>query len=199
MTTRVLTTTRRARKRPAESRCQPAPSLGKESLAPRPRALNRPLLFPAELPIRLGLPPALRIAASTCFTKGRKRMSAGPARLRARPRWIRKSSGESRAIPKRFAGWFRRRKQPRERIAALRTETCAGAETTVRPKLQLASGAGLQVGIERRSSSGGTTRTSQSASLVPSLACETQCADRHLAAMSRTERPRTSVRFILPS
>ncbi len=55
-------------------------------LAPRPRALKRPLLFPAGPPIRLGSPPALRIAASTCFTKGRKHMSAGPARLRARPR-----------------------------------------------------------------------------------------------------------------
>jgi hypothetical protein len=70
----------------------------------RPRALNRPLLFPARPPIRLALPPALQIAASTCFTKGRERVSAGPPRLRARPPWMRRSSGASRAIPKRFVG-----------------------------------------------------------------------------------------------
>lgn len=40
--------TRRERNRPAESRCQPPPSFGKDAttFAPRPRALNRPLPSP---------------------------------------------------------------------------------------------------------------------------------------------------------
>src|SRR5208283_3985945 len=48
LTTRALTTTRRARNRPAESRRQPPPSFGKDAttFAPRPRALNRPLPSP---------------------------------------------------------------------------------------------------------------------------------------------------------
>jgi hypothetical protein len=50
-----------------ESRRQPPPSFGKDAagFAPRSRALNRPLPFPAEPPIRLGSPPALRTAACT--------------------------------------------------------------------------------------------------------------------------------------
>jgi hypothetical protein len=45
LTTRALTTTRRDRTRPAEPGRRPPPSLGKDSLAPRPRALKRPLPF----------------------------------------------------------------------------------------------------------------------------------------------------------
>jgi hypothetical protein len=46
---------------------------------------------------------------------------------------------------------FRRIKQLRDHIAALRTNACAGAETAVRPELQLATSAGLSVEIERQS------------------------------------------------
>src|SRR5262249_9487670 len=48
-----------ARNRPVASRCHPATSLGKESFAPRSRALNRPLVFLDGLPIRFGVAAGL--------------------------------------------------------------------------------------------------------------------------------------------
>jgi hypothetical protein len=64
--------------------------------APTARALKRPLPFPAEAPMRLGLPPALRTAASTCFTKGWQRASRGFSAATADPQ----PSG-----PQRSGGW----------------------------------------------------------------------------------------------
>jgi len=63
---------------------------------------------PASLPGRcaepIGLPPALRTAACTCFTKGCKRSSARVPWLRERPMRMRKSSTSSPAIPSKLEG-----------------------------------------------------------------------------------------------
>src|SRR5207245_10801402 len=103
--TLALMTTRRARNRPAESLCQ-HPSLldrGKEAttFAPRPRALNRPVLPPSRPlaePIRRGSPPALRTAIWTCLKNGCDRglMRAPP--LRDRPGLTVRFSLSSRAM-----------------------------------------------------------------------------------------------------
>ena len=91
-TTLALTTTRRARKRPAESLCHPPswPRRGSEAttFAPRPRALNWPVLPPSRPPsdrgpepIRRGSPPALRTATWTCLRNGCvRRLMRAPAR-----------------------------------------------------------------------------------------------------------------------
>jgi len=61
-TIRAFTVTRRARVRqPLASRLQALRPFKPAAAAPRPRALNRPLSFPAK-PSRLGSPPARRIA-----------------------------------------------------------------------------------------------------------------------------------------
>jgi hypothetical protein len=106
-------------------------------LAPRPRALKRPLVFPAEPPIRLGLPPALRTAASTCFSKRVPPFRHDCAQGRGGC-----GNGLRNRRPSRTICRIRSRESHRERIAALRTNTSGGAETAVRPALQLATNAG---------------------------------------------------------
>ena len=130
-TTLALITTRRARNRPAESLCHPPspPCRVNEAttFAPRPRALNRPVLPPSRPPldrtpepIRRGSPPALRTAICTCLRNGCARglMRAPP--LRDRPGLIRKSSLSSRAMTRRFGLGKSRRKSCRALIASNR-------------------------------------------------------------------------------
>ena len=113
-TTLALTTTRRARKRPAESLCHPpsAPCGANEAttFAPRPRALKRPVLPPsrpppdrAPDPIRRGSPPALRTAIWTCLRNGCVRGLIRAPRFRDRPGLIRKFSLSSRVMTRRLA------------------------------------------------------------------------------------------------
>src|SRR5246127_5843742 len=77
----ALTATRRDRKRPLESCCQPpsCPSRRNKgtTFAPRPPALNRPLSplprpppGPGSRPILFGSPPAFLTATCTCFRNG---------------------------------------------------------------------------------------------------------------------------------
>ena len=80
-----------------------------------------------------------------------------------------------------------------------RGNACAGAQTAMLLVAQRPSSAALQIEIPRQSQCRGTTRTSHGAGLVPSLACKTQCADRHLPRLGGSGKQRTSVRFILPS
>ena len=108
-----MTTTRRARKRPAESLCHPpsAPGRANEAttFAPRPRVLKRPELPPSRPPphrspepIRRGSPPALRTATWTCFKNGRLRGLIRVPPLRDRPGLTRKFSLSSRAMTRRL-------------------------------------------------------------------------------------------------
>ena len=112
-TTLALTTTRRARKRPAESLCHPPslPCRGSEAttFAPRPRALKRPVLPPSRPlpdrtpePIRRGSPPALRTAIWTCLKNGCVRALVRAPPFRDRPGLIRKFSLSSRAMTQRM-------------------------------------------------------------------------------------------------
>lgn len=109
-----MTTTRRARKRPAESLCHPPspPARANEAttFAPRPRALKRPVLPPSQAladrgpePVRRGLPPALRTAVSTCFKNGWVRGLTRAPLLRDRPGRTRKFSLSSLAMTRRLA------------------------------------------------------------------------------------------------
>lgn len=87
------------------SRRHPPPSAGKDasSFAPRPRALYRPLRFPARRPpIRFGLPPCLRTAISTCRRNGRARGWTGVLLLRWRASRIRNWSHSLSAMPAAF-------------------------------------------------------------------------------------------------
>src|SRR5215471_21520573 len=112
-TTLALTTTRRARNRPAESLFHPPspPCRGSDAttFAPRPRALNRPDLPPsrpppdrAPEPIRRGSPPALRTAIWTCLRNGCVRGLTRAPPLRDRPGLTRKFSLSSRAMTRRL-------------------------------------------------------------------------------------------------
>jgi hypothetical protein len=145
LTTLALTTTRRARKRPAESRCQPPlpPSRGNEAtaLAPRPRALNRPapppsrrLLDRSPAPMRRGSPPALRTAIWTCLRNGwlRGLMRAPP--LRDRPGLTRKFSLSSLAMARRLTS-----KQANTRAAGHRSRQIASTRSVANKRLGLSS------------------------------------------------------------
>jgi hypothetical protein len=136
-----LTTTRLARKRPAESLCQPParPSRGSEAttFAPRPRALKRPVLPPSRPsadrsppPIRRGSPPALRTAIWTCFKNDCVRRLTRAPPLRDRPGLTRKFSLSSLVITRRLTS-----ERARTRAAEHRSRQIASTRIMRAPSL----------------------------------------------------------------
>ena len=195
-------TTRRARKRPAESLCQPPFLLdrGKEAttFAPRPRALNRPVLPPSRPlaePIRLGSPPALRTAIWTCLRNCcvRGLMRAPP--LRDRPGLTLKFSLSSRAMTRRMTP-----KRAHTRAAEHRSRQIAltrmmakkqrGSSTT-----HIAIAIAWKIEMHQKSSKGDTctpcTVPFRRRGNLQKPMCRQPFATRG--------SPRTPVRFILPS
>jgi hypothetical protein len=144
-TTLALTTTRRARNRPAESRCQPPlpPSRENEAatFAPRPRVLNRPALPPsrrspdcAPAPMRRGSPPALRTAIWTCLRNGWLRGLMRAPSLRDRPGLTRNFSLSSLAMARRLTS-----KKAHTRAAEHRSHQIAATRSVANKRRALSS------------------------------------------------------------
>ena len=164
--------------RHAESLCHPPSPLSRgnetTTFAPRPRALNRPVVPPTRppadrgpAPIRRGSPPALRTAISTLFKNGCVRgLSRAPPR-RDRPGLTRKFSLSSPAMTRPLTSG-----RARTRAAGRRSRQIASRRMMAKKKpgsssTHIASAIARKIEIKNENSKGGTRAPFAVLKMVP--------------------------------